>query len=199
MDMVTARGTNHDRRAKLIGPTKRACTSLALKVVLASLRKKRVQEGRLALTTRSIPIILASASLLKRLTDIGYNDAAVDNRVLKADIETITAKPAPMSHLPAQDQRAQNGLLLVPPVNNSQKHSASGIVEGNKMERTFSMQRVPSLEHLQKGICGGVSSSETLASDEDNNADEKQAEDEDEQGEQDSNAKQQVGDAADEN
>ncbi|WOG92372.1 hypothetical protein DCAR_0311636 [Daucus carota subsp. sativus] len=74
--------------------------------------------------------------LLKRLTDIGYNDAAVDNRVLKADIETITAKrllpsysgspsdtsadtiqdvqkqhfyqPAPMSHLPAQDQRAQN-------------------------------------------------------------------------------------------
>ncbi|WOH01958.1 hypothetical protein DCAR_0521345 [Daucus carota subsp. sativus] len=133
-------------------------------------------------------------SLLKHLTDISqrYNDAAVDNRVLKANIETITAKrllpsysggpsdtsadtiqdvlkqhfyqPAPMSHLHAQDQRAQNGLLLVPPVNNSQKHSASGIVEGNKIERTSSMQRVASLEHLQKGIRGVVSSSETLAS-----------------------------------
>ena len=73
-------------------------------------------------------------------------------------------QPAPMSHLHAQDQRAQNGLLLVPPVNNSQKHSASGIVEGNKIERTSSMQRVASLEHLQKGIRGVVSSSETLAS-----------------------------------
>uniref|UniRef100_A0A164Z6D9 Basic leucine-zipper C-terminal domain-containing protein n=1 Tax=Daucus carota subsp. sativus TaxID=79200 RepID=A0A164Z6D9_DAUCS len=143
------------------------------------------------------------SSLLKHLTDISqrYNDAAVDNRVLKANIETITAKlpkrrrwlkrllpsysggpsdtsadtiqdvlkqhfyqPAPMSHLHAQDQRAQNGLLLVPPVNNSQKHSASGIVEGNKIERTSSMQRVASLEHLQKGIRGVVSSSETLAS-----------------------------------
>ncbi|KAL1806096.1 hypothetical protein ACET3Z_029164 [Daucus carota] len=110
--------------------------------------------------------IWTGSSLLKRLTDISqrYNDVAVDNRVLKADIETITAKPSPMSHLPAQDQRAQNGLLLVPPVNNLQKHSASGIVEGNKIERTSSMQRVASLEHLQKGIRGGVSSSETLAS-----------------------------------
>ena len=69
-----------------------------------------------------------------------------------------------MSHLHAQDQRAQNGLLLVPPVNSSQKHSASGIVEGNKIERTSSVQRVASLEHLQKGIRGVVSSSETLAS-----------------------------------
>ena len=73
-------------------------------------------------------------------------------------------QPAPMSHLPAQDQRAQNGLLLVPPVNNSQKHSASGIVEGNKIERTSSVQRVASLEHLQKRIRGGVSSSEAQAS-----------------------------------
>ncbi|WOH04519.1 hypothetical protein DCAR_0623928 [Daucus carota subsp. sativus] len=69
-----------------------------------------------------------------------------------------------MSHLHAQDQRSQNGLLLVPPVDNSQQHFASGPVEGNKMEKTSLMQRVASLEHLQKQIRGGVSSSEALAS-----------------------------------
>ena len=37
-------------------------------------------------------------------------------------------------------------------------------VEGNKMERTSSMQWVASLDHLQKRIRGGVSSSEALAS-----------------------------------
>ena len=35
-----------------------------------------------------------NSSLLKRLTDIStkYNEAAVDNRVLKADVETLRAK-----------------------------------------------------------------------------------------------------------
>lgn len=35
-----------------------------------------------------------NSSLLKRLTDMNqkYNEAAVDNRVLKADIETLRAK-----------------------------------------------------------------------------------------------------------
>ena len=35
-----------------------------------------------------------NSSLLKRLTDVSqkYNDAAVDNRVLKADVETLRAK-----------------------------------------------------------------------------------------------------------
>lgn len=37
---------------------------------------------------------LENSSLLKRLTDISqkYNEAAVDNRVLKADVETLRAK-----------------------------------------------------------------------------------------------------------
>lgn len=73
-------------------------------------------------------------------------------------------QPAPNSHLPTQDQRIQNGLLQVPPVDNPQQHSASGPVEGNKMERTASMQRVASLEHLQKRIRGGVSSCEAQVS-----------------------------------
>lgn len=35
-----------------------------------------------------------NSSLLKRLTDINqkYNESAVDNRVLKADVETLRAK-----------------------------------------------------------------------------------------------------------
>lgn len=35
-----------------------------------------------------------NSSLLKRLTDVSqkYNEAAVDNRVLKADVETLRAK-----------------------------------------------------------------------------------------------------------
>ncbi|KAL1816933.1 hypothetical protein ACET3Z_019507 [Daucus carota] len=118
------------------------------------------------------------SSLLKHLTDIsqrrrwlkrllpsysgGPSDTSADT--IQDVLKQHFYQPAPMSHLHAQDQRAQNGLLLVPPVNNSQKHSASGIVEGNKIERTSSMQRVASLEHLQKGIRGVVSSSETLAS-----------------------------------
>lgn len=37
---------------------------------------------------------MENSSLLKRLTDIShkYNEAAVDNRVLKADVETLRAK-----------------------------------------------------------------------------------------------------------
>nr|XP_017236829.1 PREDICTED: light-inducible protein CPRF2 [Daucus carota subsp. sativus] len=183
--------------------------------------RRRKQAHMTELETQVSQLRVENSSLLKRLTDISqrYNDAAVDNRVLKADIETMRAKvkmaeetvkrvtglnpmfqamsseistigmpsysgspsdtsadtiqdvqkqhfyqPAPMSHLPAQDQRAQNGLLQVPPIDNSQQHSASGPVEGNKMERTSSMQRVASLEHLQKRIRGGVSSSEAQAS-----------------------------------
>lgn len=42
-----------------------------------------------------------NSSLLKRLTDISqkYNEAAVDNRVLKADVETLRAKVSGLSEL----------------------------------------------------------------------------------------------------
>ncbi|KAL8114838.1 hypothetical protein AgCh_021618 [Apium graveolens] len=183
--------------------------------------RRRKQAHMTELETQVSQLRVENSSLLKRLTDISqrYNDAAVDNRVLKADIETMRAKvkmaeetvkrvtglnpmfqsmsseistigmpsfsgspsdtsgdttqdgskqhfyqPAPTSRLPVQDQRIQNGLLPVPPVDNLQQHSASGPVEGNKMERTSSMQRVASLEHLQKRIRGGVSSCEAQVS-----------------------------------
>ncbi|XP_038970226.1 bZIP transcription factor RISBZ2-like [Phoenix dactylifera] len=43
---------------------------------------------------------LENSSLLKRLTDIDqkYNDAAVDNRILKADVETLRAKVKMAEH-----------------------------------------------------------------------------------------------------
>jgi hypothetical protein len=42
-----------------------------------------------------------NSSLLKSLTDISqkYNESAVDNRVLKADVETLRAKVTPLTGL----------------------------------------------------------------------------------------------------
>ncbi|KAM2139401.1 hypothetical protein ACFX1Q_011319 [Malus domestica] len=158
-----------------------------------------------------------NSSLLKRLTDSDkkYNEVAVDNRVLKADIETLRAKvkmaeemvkrftgsnpmfhamsevssigmppfdgspseasidaavpeqddpnhhffqPASNNPIPTHDPRVKNDSADVPSVENVQKNSAatsSADVSGNKMGRTPSLQRVASLEHLQKRIRGG--------------------------------------------
>ncbi|PHU09278.1 Light-inducible protein CPRF2 [Capsicum chinense] len=154
-----------------------------------------------------------NSSLLKRLTDISqkHNEAAVDNRVLKADVETLRAKvkmaeetvkrvtglnplfqamteistimlpsftgspfdssadagvpeqddlkchyyPAPdNSHMPNHDSRMQNAMLDIPPIGNVHQNSATEAIEANKIGRTSSMQRVASLEHLQKHIRG---------------------------------------------
>ena len=46
------------------------------------------------LNTQVSQLRVENSSLLKRLTDINqkYNEAAVDNRILKADVETLRAK-----------------------------------------------------------------------------------------------------------
>ncbi|KAF2298459.1 hypothetical protein GH714_023640 [Hevea brasiliensis] len=77
-----------------------------------------------------------NSSLLKRLSEINqkYNEAAVDNRVLKADVETLRAKTSL--------------------VENVQLHSGAAGLTENKLGRTASLQRVASLEHLQKRIRG---------------------------------------------
>lgn len=57
-----------------------------------------------------------------------------------------------------QDPIVNNALTDVSSVDNvQQNHAAAAAVGGNKMGRTASMQRVASLEHLQKRIRGGVS------------------------------------------
>ncbi|KAF2287849.1 hypothetical protein GH714_002949 [Hevea brasiliensis] len=58
-------------------------------------RSRRRKQAHLTdLETQVAQLRVENSSLLKRLSDIGhkYNGAAVDNRVLKADVETLRAK-----------------------------------------------------------------------------------------------------------
>lgn len=58
------------------------------------------------------------------------------------------------SQASVQDHRLHNGVVDIPPADNVQADAAVG---ANKMGRTVSMQRVASLEHLQKRIRGASS------------------------------------------
>ncbi|XP_072952012.1 bZIP transcription factor RISBZ2-like [Typha angustifolia] len=170
-------------------------------------RSRRRKQAHLSeLEAQVSQLRVENSSLLKRLTDINqkYNDAAVDNRVLKADVETMRAKvkmaeetvkrvtgasslfPAipdmstismpsfsgspsaatPDAAVPIQDD--PNHFFQIAPhdqrINTCIAEIASSApvedavhdtVAGGKMARTASMQRVASLEHLQKRICGG--------------------------------------------
>ncbi|CAI9786127.1 unnamed protein product [Fraxinus pennsylvanica] len=175
--------------------------------------RRRKQAHLTELETQVSQLRVENSSLMKKLSDISqkYNEAAVDNRVLKADVETLRAKvkmaeesvkrvtglgPAfqSMSEIstmgmpsfagspsdtsadaavPVQvqddtkqcyhqsststgDPRFRNGLVDIPPADNARLNDAAGT--GNKMGRTVSMQRISSLEHLQKRIRGGTGS-----------------------------------------
>ncbi|KAI3448697.1 hypothetical protein Pfo_005362, partial [Paulownia fortunei] len=179
--------------------------------------RRRKQAHLTELETQVSQLRVENSSLLKRFTDISqkYNEAAVDNRVLKADVETLRAKvkmaeetvkrvtglnplfqamseistmgmpsfassPSDTSadaavpvqddpkqhyyHAPSSnhltDHRIQNGLVDIPPAENVQP-KATAAIGANKMGRTVSMQRVASLEHLQKRIREGAGSSGT--------------------------------------
>ncbi|TXG65940.1 hypothetical protein EZV62_007215 [Acer yangbiense] len=184
--------------------------------------RRRKQAHLTELETQVSQLRVENSSLLKRLTDISqkYNVAAVDNRVLKADVETLRAKvkmaeesvkritglnpmfPAAMPELstmnlpsfsgsPPSDSSADgavpvqddpnhhffqplsddplsthdsivnnNGLADISSAENLQPNSEAVDVSGNKIGRSVSMQRVASLEHLQKQIRGGVSPSD---------------------------------------
>ncbi|GAB4836000.1 hypothetical protein Ancab_000918 [Ancistrocladus abbreviatus] len=173
--------------------------------------RRRKQAHLTELETQVSQLRVENSSLLKRLTDVSqkYNEAAVDNRVLKADVETLRAKvkmaeetvkrvtgmnpllqamseistltmppfsgsppdsadaavpvhndpkqhfyqPAPSNPIPSPAQRVDNGIADISSVENVLQTAEVG---GSKMGRTASMQRVASLEHLQKRICGGM-------------------------------------------
>ncbi|KAL4351416.1 hypothetical protein GQ457_06G019430 [Hibiscus cannabinus] len=177
--------------------------------------RRRKQAHLTELETQVSQLRVENANLLKRLTDISqkYNGAAVDNRVLKADVETLRAKvklaeeavkrTTGLNHVfhtspeistmcvssfdgsqsdttdaavpvqdgpkhtfyqaaadnptPTHDQRTNNALTDISSVENIQTNSGGSAVTGNKIGRTNSLQRVASLEHLQKRIRGGVS------------------------------------------
>ncbi|XP_021742250.1 light-inducible protein CPRF2-like [Chenopodium quinoa] len=178
--------------------------------------RRRKQAHLTELETQVSQLRGENSSLLKRLTDISqkFNDAAVDNRVLKADVETLRAKvkmaeetvkrvtgmnpllqamseitamgmgpfggsPCPSDSadaaVPVQDDpkqthyyqpvdnphpashpRADNGVTDIPSIDDVLQNAATQVLGGSKIARTSSMQRVASLEHLQKRIRGGM-------------------------------------------
>ncbi|XWS58345.1 hypothetical protein CRYUN_Cryun08bG0026200 [Craigia yunnanensis] len=178
--------------------------------------RRRKQAHLTELETQASQLRVENANLLKRLTDISqkYTEVAVDNRVLKADVETLRAKVKmaeeavkritglnPVFHsspeistmglssfdegpsntstdssVPLQDRpkhpfyqaaannpisthnlRINNALTDISSVENIQTNSGGSAVTGSKIGQKTSLQRVASLEHLQKQICGGVS------------------------------------------
>ncbi|KAI3725760.1 hypothetical protein L1987_65552 [Smallanthus sonchifolius] len=182
--------------------------------------RRRKQAHLTELETQVSQLRVENSSLLKRLTDISqkYNEAAVDNRVLKADVETMRAKVKmaeesvkritgfnpmvqPVSDLstmgpmpsyscspsdastdtavPVQDDMKQQHFYLGQPLPTTTNHHIPATrvpimnlpapvenvqhpnpvmseVGAQKMGRTASMQRVASLEHLQKRFRGDV-------------------------------------------
>ncbi|KAJ6397734.1 hypothetical protein OIU77_018693 [Salix suchowensis] len=158
-------------------------------------RSRRRKQAHLTdLETQVAQLRVENSSLLKRLADISqkYSESAVDNRVLKADIETLRAKvrmaeetvkrftgsnhmfhampdistmkhrfyQAPNNPISTHDSKPRVNIVSadISSVENMQPNpgAATG-VSGNKLGRTASLQRVASLESLQKQICGGAS------------------------------------------
>ncbi|KAJ6413806.1 hypothetical protein OIU84_006582 [Salix udensis] len=180
--------------------------------------RRRKQAHLTELETQVAQLRVENSSLLKRLADISqkYSESAVDNRVLKADIETLRAKvrmaeetvkrftgsnhmfhampdistmsmpsfdgspsdtsadaavpveddpehrfyQAPNNPISTHDSKPRVNIVSadISSVENMQPNpgAATG-VSGNKLGRTASLQRVASLESLQKQICGGAS------------------------------------------
>ncbi|KAH9305758.1 hypothetical protein KI387_010162, partial [Taxus chinensis] len=173
-------------------------------------RSRRRKQAHLTdLEIQVAQLRVENSSLFTRFTDINqkYNEAAVDNRVLKSDVEALRAKvkmaedmvsrataAATVGHphrsasqvqstvnlrysgglfdLPATGvvQREEGLYMHTGQSTNSQDSSLTQAVPsmkqqtkepqlhptGTKMGRTPSMQRVASLERLQKRIRGGI-------------------------------------------
>ncbi|KAK4476688.1 hypothetical protein RD792_015848 [Penstemon davidsonii] len=155
--------------------------------------RRRKQAHLTELETQVSQLRVDNSSLLKRFTDIShkYNEAAVDNRVLKADVETLRAKVkmaeetvkrvtglnplfhamseiSTMSGIPSFASSPCDTLVdAAVPVQDEPKqdqnyyHKAqNGLVDENFTVGANKMQRVASLEHLQKRIRGGTGSSQ---------------------------------------
>ncbi|KAL8171075.1 hypothetical protein V2J09_022879 [Rumex salicifolius] len=179
--------------------------------------RRRKQAHLTELETQVAQLRVENSSLLTRLTNLSqkYNEAAVDNRVLKADIETMRAKvkmaeetvkrvtgvnkmlqtmsgistmrntpsfngglssdsaddavpvlnikqhlyqpPIHANPIPTPIQRAET--FVAPEINSAEimlPNPVTLMAGVTKMGRTPSMQRVASLEHLQKKICAGT-------------------------------------------
>ncbi|XP_038877555.1 light-inducible protein CPRF2-like [Benincasa hispida] len=151
--------------------------------------RKRKQAHLTELETQVAELRVENSTLLKRFGDISqkYNEAAVNNRVLKADLETLRAKVqmaeeavkritgtksmfhamSDVSSISMQSFEGSPSEVSTDAPNNHiadissaniQKNSPDmATASRNKMARTASLQRVASLEHLQKRIRGSSS------------------------------------------
>ncbi|CAA7025988.1 unnamed protein product [Microthlaspi erraticum] len=139
-------------------------------------RSRRRKQAHLSeLETQVSQLRVENSKLMKGLTDVTqtFNDAAVENRVLKANIETLRAKVKmaeetvkritgfnPMFHtmpsavsIPSKTSDSLDTRIHVTTRETSSgNNNKSKSLIGCKMNRTASMRRVASLEHLQKRI-----------------------------------------------
>ncbi|XP_027930705.1 light-inducible protein CPRF2 isoform X2 [Vigna unguiculata] len=136
--------------------------------------RRRKQAHLTELETQVSQLRGENSSLLKRLTDVSqrYNSASIDNRVLKADVETLRAKVKmaeetvkrisglnPMFHamtemssmeIPLFDESpSDTSAGAAVPVQEDPNHQLCQATGGAN-----SLHRVASLEHLQKRIRG---------------------------------------------
>ncbi|GAA0145685.1 basic leucine zipper transcription factor [Lithospermum erythrorhizon] len=186
--------------------------------ISAQRSRKRKQNHLTELETQVSQLTDEHSLLLKRLSvsSQNYNEAAVDNRVLKADVETLRAKvkmaeetvkritgfnpflqsmseismsmlpsyagvssdastdasvpiqdnpkqqyylPPTNNHLHSHTMGIPNRLVDIVPVDNVQHPpvGSTAVAGANKIGTPSTMQRVGSLEHLQKCIPGGLS------------------------------------------
>ncbi|EFJ33945.1 hypothetical protein SELMODRAFT_270282 [Selaginella moellendorffii] len=140
-----------------------------------SRRRKQAHMSDLEMQVAQLRV--ENSTLLKQLNDINkkFGDAAVDNRVLKSDVEALRAKVKMAENVVSR--AGSNGSMNFCNRPHQQKSPAFQIIDeedhahhqdhqspqqensgsgggGSKMNRTPSMQRVASLEHLQKRIRG---------------------------------------------
>lgn len=138
--------------------------------------RRRKQAHLTELETQVAQLRAENNTILKRVTEITikFQEAALENRVLKTDVATLQAKlkmaesmvsgttngQVASMDLPLSASRyltyssGGNGtqyMQQAPVLQQEQQQGFTGI----KMGRTPSMQRVASLEHLQKRIRGG--------------------------------------------
>jgi len=85
------------------------------------------------------------------------SDTSADAAVPVQDDHHHFYQPTSNNPIPSHDPIVNDGLGGISSIENVQQNSTA-VVGGNKMGQTASMQRVASLEHLQKRIRGGVDS-----------------------------------------
>jgi len=86
------------------------------------------------------------------------SDTSADAAVPVQDDHHHFYQPTSNTPIPSHDPIVNDGLGGMSSIENVQQQNSAAVAGGNKMGQTGSLQRVASLEHLQKRIRGGVDS-----------------------------------------